>query len=113
VPATTNTSKRRYTQYMDEVKTMVTDPVCGMDVDGSRSDWRADYEGKVYYFCSESCMNAFISNPTQHLRRIQRPAHLHDHGLMGGCCGMGMGRGWMRYLYIGLMLLYLISVLTR
>ena len=92
---------------------MATDPVCGMDVDEKKSNWRADYQGKIYYFCSEGCMKAFNANPSQYLRKIQRPTHSHDHNSMGGCCGMEMGRGWMRYLFIGFMLLYLISLFMR
>lgn len=39
---------------------MVKDPVCGMDVDPKKSV-SATKEGREYYFCSDSCMNKFIS----------------------------------------------------
>lgn len=38
---------------------MVTDPVCGMDVDPTESDHTVEYEGKEYHFCSASCKSSF------------------------------------------------------
>ncbi len=38
------------------------DPVCGM---GATSDlFKADYQGKSYYFCSDHCKKQFVANPT-------------------------------------------------
>ena len=36
-----------------------TDPVCGMDVDVRECDEKITVNGKTYYFCCESCKNAF------------------------------------------------------
>lgn len=36
-----------------------TDPVCGMEVDITECDVTMEVDGKTYYFCSESCKNAF------------------------------------------------------
>lgn len=69
------------------------DPVCGMEVDPERSKWAVEQGGKTYYFCSESCQKAFLEEPERYL------GHRHggaSHGV--GCCGLGMGRGWLNYL---------------
>ena len=42
---------------------MVEDPVCGMRIDPDDAAATAEYEGKLYYFCSETCHNAFVANP--------------------------------------------------
>jgi Cu+-exporting ATPase len=43
------------------------DPVCGMEVDPSDSAGSVDYLGKVYHFCSESCLKEFKENPAEFL----------------------------------------------
>ncbi len=40
----------------------VRDVVCSMDVDG-KGKFKKDYNGKTYYFCSPSCLQAFGNNP--------------------------------------------------
>lgn len=42
---------------------MVKDPVCGMHIDEDLSDKIADYQGKTYYFCSETCKEQFNTKP--------------------------------------------------
>ena len=32
---------------------MVTDPVCGMNIDSEEAAGTIEYEGKTYYFCSQ------------------------------------------------------------
>jgi YHS domain-containing protein len=34
---------------------MVTDPVCGMEIDSAAAAASEEYQGKTYYFCSEGC----------------------------------------------------------
>jgi len=43
------------------------DPVCGMKVEPDPSK-SIDYEGKTYYFCSQSCMAKFKENPRKYLQ---------------------------------------------
>jgi adenylate cyclase len=43
---------------------MVTDPVCGMRIDPDDAAATAEYQGNTYYFCSEACRDAFLSDPT-------------------------------------------------
>jgi Cu+-exporting ATPase len=46
-------------------KTMatVTDPVCGMEIDPATAAASEEYEGKTYYFCSDSCHQQFVATP--------------------------------------------------
>ncbi len=49
------------------------DPVCGMTV-AANSEKSLEHKGRVYYFCSLSCMTKFGNNPEQYL---QRPPSAH------------------------------------
>ncbi|MEM3859282.1 MAG: heavy metal translocating P-type ATPase [Candidatus Micrarchaeaceae archaeon] len=49
---------------------MPTDPVCGMFVEQSEETLHATVRGVTYYFCSESCMNTFLS-PEIELKHIK------------------------------------------
>ncbi len=42
---------------------MVTDPVCGMEIDPQSAAGQSEYQGQTYYFCSESCKRRFDQNP--------------------------------------------------
>jgi YHS domain-containing protein len=44
---------------------MVEDPVCGMQINIDTAPAQVDYEGQVYYFCSEGCKREFEVNPEQ------------------------------------------------
>jgi len=46
------------------------DPVCGMYVDDSTSHLRAVVRGRTYYFCAETCMEAFLA-PEKELRKLK------------------------------------------
>lgn len=46
---------------------MAKDPVCGMDVDPATAQWKSEYRGKTYYFCSPSCKRQFDANPQQYV----------------------------------------------
>lgn len=68
-----------------------TDPVCGGEV---REDtpWKADYQGKEYFFCSRSCRDKFTADPEEALSHPPDAAHgmkmegmempMHHHGDM-------------------------------
>ena len=45
----------------------VKDPVCGMDVDPQTAKFRAEHEGRPYYFCSAGCRTKFIADPLRYL----------------------------------------------
>jgi Cu+-exporting ATPase len=42
---------------------MVTDPVCGMRIDPDDAAASADHEGTTFYFCSQTCHDAFVADP--------------------------------------------------
>jgi Cu+-exporting ATPase len=47
---------------------MVTDPVCGMRIDPDDAVASAEFDGNVYFFCSEACREGFVANPARYLR---------------------------------------------
>lgn len=46
---------------------MATDPVCDMQVDEAHAEFTTEYDGKTYYFCSESCKEEFESDPEEYV----------------------------------------------
>jgi len=44
------------------------DPVCDMMVPASAQSPHAEYDGKSYYFCSETCRDEFLRNPDRYVR---------------------------------------------
>lgn len=44
------------------------DPVCGMEVDPATAKYKMLYKGKVYYFCSPMCKDAFEKDPEHYLK---------------------------------------------
>ncbi len=51
------------------IGTSVADPVCGMEIDPATTAHRVEHDGKLYYFCSAHCMEAFRGNPRAMLER--------------------------------------------
>lgn len=50
----------------EEVRYESHDPVCGMKVD--RAQFKMRYSGKIYYFCSQDCLDKFKGNPLSYVR---------------------------------------------
>jgi len=48
--------------------TMAKDPVCGMDVNPEGTNLVAQHKGRDYYFCAQSCLDAFEKNPGKYLK---------------------------------------------
>ncbi|NUQ17438.1 MAG: heavy metal translocating P-type ATPase [Sphingomonas sp.] len=44
-----------------------TDPVCGMKVEPSKTPYRYDLGGTVYYFCRAGCLEKFKADPDRYL----------------------------------------------
>lgn len=44
----------------------VRDPVCGMAIQKSQSARSMEYQGQVYYFCSEKCFHSFTQDPSRY-----------------------------------------------
>lgn len=57
---------------------MVVDPACGMEVDPIDSSVTAEYDGQLYYFCSEGCKGQFEKDPKRFAESAV-PA-LEEHG---------------------------------
>jgi Cu+-exporting ATPase len=54
---------------------MVTDPVCGMELEESQAPATTEYEGRLYFFCSVACRAEFEANPELFAVEIEaRPA---------------------------------------
>ncbi|MBC5826058.1 MAG: heavy metal translocating P-type ATPase [Candidatus Eremiobacteraeota bacterium] len=47
--------------------TLVTDPVCGMDVDTTMSEHEFKYSRQTFHFCSAGCRTKFASSPDSYL----------------------------------------------
>lgn len=60
---------------MNETKSTVKDPVCGMDVDPNTA-LHAERDGKTFYFCGQPCLEKFQ----------RMPAGSAVQGKSGGCC---------------------------
>ncbi|MDQ1279007.1 MAG: Alpha-glucan family phosphorylase [Thermoproteota archaeon] len=42
---------------------ILRDPVCGMPIDSEKVKLKAEVWGKLYFFCSENCMQSFLKGP--------------------------------------------------
>ena len=46
---------------------MVTDLVCGMEVDEKTTKWKSEYKGHSYYFCGPMCKLEFDEKPEKYI----------------------------------------------
>ena len=74
----TTTARRR-------ARTLVKDPVCGMDVDPATAEHKADYKGETYYFCSGRCRERFVAEPERFLTPQAHPAEAVPEGTEYTC----------------------------
>ncbi|MCL5797360.1 MAG: YHS domain-containing protein [Patescibacteria group bacterium] len=51
---------------------IVTDPVCGMKKPKSDMRVTSDFQGKIYYFCSQSDKDMFDSHPEHWIPKEER-----------------------------------------
>ena len=56
------------------------DPVCGMQVDPATAAGTSEYQGRTYYFCSQSCLDKFQVSPERYLSAASATPHQHAHG---------------------------------
>jgi Cu+-exporting ATPase len=59
---------------------MATDPVCGMQVDPGRTDFKVEHDGQTYFFCSRGCMLDFVDEPQKYLDSAYKPSMPDAHG---------------------------------
>lgn len=57
--------------------TKVTDPVCGMRIEPSQAAAETNYQGQLYYFCSEECKSKFDRDPQKYTDKIIQTEHRH------------------------------------
>ncbi len=58
----------------------VKDPVCGMEVDPSTAANSAEFGGKTYHFCSESCHGKFQQEPESYVKTsTEEGESCHSH----------------------------------
>lgn len=50
-----------------EGKTVVKDPVCGMDIETATAAGQTEFKGQTYYFCGSSCKEKFDLNRDQYM----------------------------------------------
>jgi YHS domain-containing protein len=66
--------------YLEGVKIMAIDPVCGMEVDEKSAAATSEYKGKTYYFCAPGCKSAFDKDPEKYLAEGgEHSGHGHHH----------------------------------
>ena len=46
---------------------IVTDPVCGMQIEPDDAAGTAEYRGTTFYFCSRLCLDAFEADPNAYV----------------------------------------------
>jgi len=81
------------------------DPVCDMEVDPKTAQYSSTYNGKIYYFCSQTCKLAFDKDPEKYImQKITQEAHEHENGC--GCEVKYSGPSY--YLWIGLVVLFIV-----
>ena len=55
------------------------DPVCGMTVDRTKTQFRSEWGGVTYYFCGEGCKRRFDADPESYLDPSRPREHAHAH----------------------------------
>ena len=60
----------------------ITDPVCGMVIEKQLDDRSYDHKGRMYYFCSKSCLEKFKAAPEHYIEKEQPPSAVSEP--MGG-----------------------------
>ncbi len=53
-------------EAMAQGESKLTDPVCGMSVTKETAAGSYTYQGKTYYFCSQSCKDNFVKDPQKY-----------------------------------------------
>lgn len=64
---------------------LVTDPVCGMTVDPTKTLHHAAYDGSDYHFCSAGCRTKFVADPENYLGVAPRSEPTATPGAIWTC----------------------------
>ena len=65
-------------------KKLAKDPVCGMSVDPAKATSTAEYDGKLYHFCSRNCGEKFRKDPARYLGAANKPVGMTGMVQIGG-----------------------------
>jgi len=64
-------------------RTIVTDPVCGMQLEPEQAYSQMQFEGQTYYFCSKDCEDKFRENPSKYAsklgKKMEEAEEAHHH----------------------------------
>ncbi|MBX3309376.1 MAG: heavy metal translocating P-type ATPase [Cryobacterium sp.] len=52
-----------HTEHNSDTPTLVTDPVCGMNIDPKTAAATREHDGTTFYFCSNGCADTFDADP--------------------------------------------------
>jgi Cu+-exporting ATPase len=66
------------------------DPVCGMEVDTTTSQFSHVHDGTTYWFCGKGCLLDFRDDPAAYLEPIPKPP---EAGSPSGPDSPAMDRG--------------------
>jgi Cu+-exporting ATPase len=53
---------------------LVTDPVCGMQINSDTAAVSAEHNGQTYWFCSTGCRDAFQADPDRYTTTARGPS---------------------------------------
>jgi Cu+-exporting ATPase len=56
--------------HTEDEMAMVTDPVCGMEIEPETAAASYEHDGKTYYFCSKGCFDSFRADPEKYLQSV-------------------------------------------
>src|SRR3954468_1997306 len=68
-----------------DTEDLVTDPVCGMQVDPAQSTRQVEHEGRVFHFCSDTCQRKFRADPVRYLKPKDAAAPPPGKGVIYTC----------------------------
>jgi len=64
---------------------LVTDPVCGMQVDPAKATEKSTFSGETYFFCSAGCRTKFEAEPERYLKTGPAPVATAPEGAIYTC----------------------------
>lgn len=77
-----NQRDRKEMNMTTQSTTMQTDPVCGMQVEPSRTAGSSQHAGNTYHFCSPGYKTKFDNDPNKFANSERSKG-----SASGGCCG--------------------------
>jgi Cu2+-exporting ATPase len=58
-------------EFMEE-RQVVTDPVCGMEIEPAMAYGKVEYAGRIFYFCSKHCEEEFKKKPEKYASKLKK-----------------------------------------